>query len=41
MGYKLLGPCNGKIVVEGFRKKIFNEAEEMASLDITWLHTKS
>ena len=35
MGYKLLDPCNGKIVVEGFRKKkIFNEAEEVASLDM-------
>ena len=33
----MLGPCNGKIVVEGFRKKkiyIFNEAEEIASLDM-------
>ena len=34
MGYKLLGPCNGKIVGEGFRKIIFNEAEEIASLDM-------
>ena len=34
MGYKLLGPCNGKIVVEGFRKNISNEAEEITSLDM-------
>ena len=30
----MLGPCIGKIVVETFRKKIFNEAEEIASLNM-------
>ena len=30
----MLGPCNGKIVVEGFRKKTLNEAVEIASLDL-------
>ena len=31
----MFGPCNGKIVVESFRKKIFNEeAEEIASLNM-------
>ena len=28
------GPYNGKIVVETFRKQIFSEAEEIASLNI-------
>ena len=28
------GQCNGKIVMESVRKKIFNEAEEIASLDM-------
>ena len=32
--FQLFGPCNGKIVVESFRKKYSNEAEEIASLDM-------
>ena len=31
---KLLGPLNGKIVVESFREKIFNQAEEIASFNM-------
>ena len=30
----MFGPDNEKIVVESFRKKIFNEAEEIASLNM-------
>ena len=30
----MFGLCNGKIVVESFRKKLFNEAEEIASLEM-------
>ena len=31
---RVYGPCNGKVVVESFRKKIFNEVEEIASLNM-------